>query len=140
MRIRSKSGTATSWSAGSTAWRLAPRSSAESMVSRQRDASKVALAWLVARLKLGGFTLLDCQFQTDHLASLGVIEVPRDDYVSLLSAALGAGGGVALGAPAASGDFFALDRAGLPDPGPDSATVFGPPTGKVIAQLLAQTS
>ena len=113
----------------------------ESMVSRARDASKVALAWLVARLKVGGFTLLDCQFQTDHLASLGAIEVPRDDYVSLLSAALGAGGaGLALGAPSVAGDFDALDRLGLPADGPDNATVSGPPTGKVIAQLLAQTS
>ena len=113
----------------------------ESMVSRARDASKVALAWLVARLKVGGYTLLDCQFQTDHLASLGAIEVPRDDYVSLLSAALGGGvGALALGAPSVAGDFGALDRLGLPEEGPDSATVFGPPTGKVIAQLLAQTS
>ena len=40
----------------------------ESMFSRERDASKVALAWLVARLKVGGFTLLDCQFMTPHLA------------------------------------------------------------------------
>src|SRR3546814_20702651 len=54
----------------------------ESMVSRETDASKVALAWLVARLKYGGFTLLDCQFQTDHLASLGTIEIPRDDYLA----------------------------------------------------------
>lgn len=113
----------------------------ESMVSRARDASKVALAWLVARLKVGGFTLLDCQFQTDHLASLGAIEVPRDDYVSLLSAALGAGGaGLALGEPSVSGDFGALDRLVRPEDGADSVTVSGPPAGKVIAQLLAQTS
>lgn len=114
----------------------------ESMVSRARDASKVALAWLVARLKVGGFTLLDCQFQTDHLASLGAIEVPRADYVSLLSASLGAGGaGLALGAPEVSADFRALDRLACRSVlGPDSATVFGPPAGKVIAQLLAQTS
>ncbi|RZM03090.1 MAG: leucyl/phenylalanyl-tRNA--protein transferase, partial [Sphingomonas sp.] len=46
----------------------------ESMVSRATDASKVALAALVARLKAGGFTLLDCQFQTSHLESLGAIE------------------------------------------------------------------
>src|SRR3546814_10440669 len=59
----------------------------ESMVSRETDASKVALAWLVARLKYGGFTLLDCQFQTDHLASLGTIEIPRDDYLARLASA-----------------------------------------------------
>ena len=51
----------------------------ESMFSRATDASKVALAWLVARLKAGNFTLLDCQFMTDHLASLGAVSVPRDD-------------------------------------------------------------
>ena len=45
---------------------------AESMFSRMTDASKVALAWLVARLKAGNFTLLDCQFMTEHLASLDV--------------------------------------------------------------------
>ena len=73
----------------------------ESMFSRERDASKVALAWLVARLKAGNFTLLDCQFMTEHLASLGAISVPRETYVALLSAALGGGvaaGGVAGGA------------------------------------------
>jgi leucyl/phenylalanyl-tRNA--protein transferase len=49
----------------------------ESMFSRATDASKVALAWLVARLKVGNFTLLDCQFMTEHLASLGAVSVPR---------------------------------------------------------------
>src|SRR3546814_9083220 len=43
----------------------------ESMVSRETDASKVALAWLVARLKYGGFTLLDCQFQTEDRKGVG---------------------------------------------------------------------
>jgi len=56
----------------------------ESMFSRSRDASKVALAWLVARLKAGGFCLLDCQFMTDHLASLGAIEISQEDYVERL--------------------------------------------------------
>ena len=53
----------------------------ESMFSRRRDASKVALAWLVARLKAGGFCLLDCQFMTDHLASLGAVEISQKDYL-----------------------------------------------------------
>jgi len=56
----------------------------ESMFSRSRDASKVALAWLVARLKVGGFPLLDCQFMTDHLASLGAIEVSQEVYLDAL--------------------------------------------------------
>ena len=56
----------------------------ESMFSRSRDASKVALAWLVARLKVGGFPLLDCQFMTDHLASLGAVEIGQEDYMEEL--------------------------------------------------------
>ncbi len=117
----------------------------ESMFSRRTDASKVALAWLVARLKAGNFTLLDCQFMTGHLASLGAITITRETYVALLSAALG--GGVAAGAstallegagvpPDAPPDFVALDRL-LELAGAAGA---GRPAGYVIAQLLGQTS
>lgn len=60
----------------------------ESMFSRRRDASKVALAHLVDRLRLGGFTLFDTQFLTPHLASLGAIEIPRDVYHKHLERAL----------------------------------------------------
>jgi leucyl/phenylalanyl-tRNA--protein transferase len=127
----------------------------ESMFSAMTDASKVALAWLVARLKVGGFTLLDCQFMTDHLASLGAVSVTRADYVALLSGALGGGstgGGTgptsagaagagmtapaSAGVPAASPDFLALDR--LLD-ATGAADAPGP-AGYVIAQLLGQTS
>jgi leucyl/phenylalanyl-tRNA--protein transferase len=112
--------------------------SVECWVSRARDASKVAIAALVARLRVGGFTLLDCQFMTDHLASLGAIEVPREDYLSLLSAALGEGSaGLSTGAALVSADFGALDRLGAASP---SDTVSPPVSGKVIAQLLTQTS
>jgi len=52
----------------------------ESMFSRERDASKVALVHLVARLIKGGFRLLDCQFMTEHLRSFGAIELPREDF------------------------------------------------------------
>jgi leucyl/phenylalanyl-tRNA--protein transferase len=117
----------------------------ESMFSRVRDASKVALAWLVARLKVGGFTLLDCQFMTEHLASLGAISIPRETYVALLSAALGGGAAVGgsvavelvdgLGRDAAP-DFAALDRL-LELAGAAGA---GGPAGYVISQLLGQTS
>lgn len=62
----------------------------ESMFSRERDASKVALVHLVLRLKLGGFRLLDTQFVTDHLKQFGAIEVPRADYHRQLAAALAA--------------------------------------------------
>lgn len=61
----------------------------ESMFHRATDASKVALAHLVARLRHGGFTLLDTQFVTPHLASLGAIEIPRETYHELLDEALG---------------------------------------------------
>jgi len=60
----------------------------ESMFSRGRDASKVALVHLVARLRLAGFRLLDAQFQTAHLAQFGCREVPRAQYKSLLSEAM----------------------------------------------------
>ncbi len=60
----------------------------ESMFSRERDASKVALAHLVARLNAGGFALLDTQFITPHLASMGAREIPREDYLTRLDHAL----------------------------------------------------
>ena len=119
----------------------------ESMFSRETDASKVSLAWLVARLKVGGFTLLDCQFMTDHLASLGAVNVTRSDYVALLSAALGSGAASAVGAAGPGleargagrrpfAGFAALDRL-LEDAG---ATGDDSASGKFITQLLGQTS
>ena len=113
----------------------------ESMVSRARDASKVAIAALVARMKVGGFELLDCQFMTDHLASLGAVEVPRETYLSMLSDALGDGSaGLAAGGAVVAADFGALDRLGAGSPMAPGSTVSPPVSGKVIAQLLTQTS
>ena len=86
----------------------------ESMFSRERDASKVALVHLVARLKRGGYRLLDVQFVTAHLERFGAVEIPRADYHGLLAGALGA-----------DGDFYSL-----PDP-PDPAAVM---------QSITQTS
>ena len=60
----------------------------ESMFSTARDASKVALVHLVARMRLGGYSLLDTQFVTSHLAQFGTIEVPRDTYKALLASAV----------------------------------------------------
>ena len=117
----------------------------ESMFSRMTDASKVALAWLVARLNVGNFSLLDCQFMTDHLASLGAVSVTRETYVALLAAALGGAGGGAAGSTGAEGvarvsdaapDFGALDRL-LELAGAAGAAG---PAGYVISQLLGQTS
>ena len=73
----------------------------ESMFHRARDASKVALVHLVARLRAGGFKLLDTQFVTDHLKSFGAFEVPRRQYHKLLESAL-----------TGEADFAALGRKG----------------------------
>ena len=104
----------------------------ESMFSIRPDASKVALAWLVARLKVGGFRLLDCQFMTEHLRSLGAVEVLQKDYVALLSSALAGADGAGEGP-----EFGALERLLGAD---SSRTVDAPASGCVIAQLLGQTS
>jgi leucyl/phenylalanyl-tRNA---protein transferase len=60
----------------------------ESMFHRSRDASKVALVHLVARLRAGHYRLLDTQFVTDHLRTFGAVEVSRSAYHKLLDAAL----------------------------------------------------
>ncbi len=60
----------------------------ESMFSRARDTSKIALVHLVARLRLGGFALLDTQWTTPHLAQFGAVEVPRLDYKLMIAAAV----------------------------------------------------
>ena len=123
----------------------------ESMFSRETDASKVALAHLVARLRAGGFELLDCQFMTPHLASLGAIEMPQAAYLARLYSVLSGAGDAALGAaagaagagvpspPFPAGDWSALDALGADAVlGAERAT--GSPPGYVIAQLLTKTS
>jgi leucyl/phenylalanyl-tRNA--protein transferase len=102
----------------------------ESMFSRATDASKAAMAHLVARLRAGGFALLDTQFLTPHLSSLGGIEISRSAYRAQLGSALSLGG-----------DFGALDAlsAGLGAERP-TTTVSAPLSGKLIVQLLTQTS
>jgi leucyl/phenylalanyl-tRNA--protein transferase len=71
----------------------------ESMFHRRTNASKIAMAHLMARLKAGGYRLLDTQFVTDHLKSLGGIEIPREAYEVQLADAL-----------LHRGDYFALER------------------------------
>ena len=68
----------------------------ESMFSRANDASKIALVHLVARLRAGGFQLLDAQFHNNHLEQFGIIEVPRDEFQSRLTTALGSSGDLQL--------------------------------------------
>jgi leucyl/phenylalanyl-tRNA--protein transferase len=115
----------------------------ESMFSRMTDASKVAMAWLVARLRVGGFTLLDCQFMTSHLASLGAIEVSAERYSGLLGDALAEGEGDGAGVGAFSA-LDALSAAGDVDAArlrPSATlTVSGPVSGQLIVQLITQTS
>jgi leucyl/phenylalanyl-tRNA---protein transferase len=98
----------------------------ESMFSRADDASKVAIAWLVALLRRAGARLLDCQFMTDHLASLGAVEIDQARYVVMLGEAVGDGAGDAL--PAAFGALVG------------EASGAGVPPSKVILQSLTQTS
>jgi leucyl/phenylalanyl-tRNA--protein transferase len=86
----------------------------ESMFSHARDASKIALAFLMARLKAGGFRLLDTQFTTEHLERFGARSIPRARYHELLDRAL-----------ARHADFYSLPLAASPE--------------KVV-QLITQTS
>jgi len=86
----------------------------ESMFHTSRDASKVALVHLVARLRRGGFRLLDTQFVTPHLARLGAIEVPRMRYRALLEDAVSADGDAATAfarAPMSGAEALALLKA-----------------------------
>jgi leucyl/phenylalanyl-tRNA---protein transferase len=108
----------------------------ESMFSTATDASKVALVHLVARLKLGGFTLLDTQFLTAHLASLSAIEIPREDYLSRLDAALK----VAAYWPASSGNSGMASSAPLLGETGATADASGGLAGAAVMHLIAQTS
>ena len=76
----------------------------ESMFSTVRDASKIALVYLCARLIAGGFVLLDTQFVTDHLRQFGTIEMDRDEFQQHLEVALDA-----------DGDFLRLDATAEPE-------------------------
>lgn len=100
----------------------------ESMFSRVPDASKVALAWLVAALRQARATLLDCQFMTDHLASMGAIEIKQKAYLELLQDAQHPAMPAALDLPRG---YAALLSA---------AAGAGSSPGKFIAQSFTQTS
>jgi len=99
----------------------------ESMFSRETDASKVALCHLVARLIAGGFTLLDTQFITDHLARFGAREISRAEYLDRLDQAMQARGATfhcppELVAGAMSGFLGGISGAGGSTPTPSSAS------------------
>jgi len=111
----------------------------ESMFSRRTNASKVALAWLVARMRLGGCNLLDCQFMTDHLQSLGAVEIGQRDYQSLLSVALGDVSLTDEATALSAGPGTEAERAFASDLSP-ALMVSGPVSGQLISQLLTQMS
>lgn len=140
----------------------------ESMFSRATDASKVALAWLVASMRAGGLQLLDCQFITPHLASLGATEIPQARYLELLQDAIGdtpfapqhaqrphpvmpglysvsvegvatAGAGAESGVVAGFVGFAGAGAVG-PDAGLPSSSTGASSPGNSIAQFLTHTS
>ena len=98
----------------------------ESMFARADNASKVALAALVSLMRRAGYRLLDCQFMTDHLASLGAVQISRDDYQDLLAGACA--GSPRCSLPQAMADLRKEAQASSSSP------------GKLIAQSLTQTS
>ena len=118
----------------------------ESMFSRMPDASKVALAWLVAALKRAGSELLDCQFMTPHLATMGALEIDEADYLERLRAAQastegdggvdGLGDGAALGLAAG----LALPEGFAALLGDADAAGLSSSPGNFIAQSFTQTS
>jgi leucyl/phenylalanyl-tRNA--protein transferase len=124
----------------------------ESMFSRATDASKVALAWLVALLRMGGYQVLDCQFMTEHLATLGAVPLSREAYLEKLADAVRAGHAPTLpeiyasfsasagssGGGAGAGDGVAVGAARGGAALPEGSA--GPSPGKLILQSLTQTS
>jgi leucyl/phenylalanyl-tRNA--protein transferase len=124
------------------------------MFSRATDASKVALVWLVALLRRAGYRLLDCQFMTEHLASLGAVTVSREAYLAALADAVAAGqalslpeaymsltgtagSGVAVGT--GRGEAVGCGAGGAAPSSASSASGASSP-GKLILQSLTQTS
>ncbi|MFM6933370.1 MAG: leucyl/phenylalanyl-tRNA--protein transferase [Novosphingobium sp.] len=111
----------------------------ESMFSRVPDASKVALAWLVAALRRAGVTLLDCQFMTPHLATMGAVEITQARYLKLLKAAQTYSGvGEGLGGAAGDGEGLTLPEGFGALLAEAEASSSSP--GNFIAQSLTQTS
>jgi leucyl/phenylalanyl-tRNA--protein transferase len=124
----------------------------ESMFSHRTDASKVALAWLVALLRNADYRLLDCQFMTEHLASLGAVPISRDRYLERLAEAVAAGPAPSLpeayasllGAAGAAASDVGVGEgvaagAGASSSSSSSETGASSP-GKLILQSLTQTS
>lgn len=114
----------------------------ESMFSHERDASKVALVHLVARLKRGHFALLDAQFLTSHLASFGAIEIARRDYLQMLQSALETTAQFYWPEPSGRSGIVSLEPASgdtVLTAAVDATTGASWP-GKFVMQLITQTS
>lgn len=129
----------------------------ESMFSRMPDASKVALAWLAALLRAAGFALLDCQFMTEHLRSMGAVELGQSEYRRLVQRAHGQprtslgtawrrfnGGyasGVGAGVTGVGTGVGNADGRGVGAPDGSTVAAAEPSSpGKRIVQSLTQTS
>ena len=103
---------------------------AESKFSRRTDASKVALVHLAARLRAGGYTLLDAQFPNPHLEQFGAVAVSEERFAQLLQTAL-----------SKQGDFYALDRVyGVGGSGGNSSGGTATVSGASVLQVMTQTS
>jgi leucyl/phenylalanyl-tRNA--protein transferase len=121
----------------------------ESMFSTADNASKVSLAWLVAILRRAGYALLDCQFMTEHLRSMGAVEIPQADYLKRVHAArkspltsLGTAWRAFMAAGSADQSVAVAGAgAGLAE-GLGAGLAGGPASspGKAIVQSLTQTS
>jgi leucyl/phenylalanyl-tRNA--protein transferase len=125
----------------------------ESMFSRATDASKVALVWLVALLRHAGYTLLDCQFMTEHLASLGAVPMSREAYLGELASAVAAGpaaslaesyasllGALGSGVGVGAGEALGAGAGVAARDAPESSASGASSPGKLILQSLTQTS
>ena len=114
----------------------------ESMFARERDASKVALVHLVARLIHCGFALLDAQFLTDHLGQFGAIAIPRTDYLRQLRQALSRDASFYCPEPSGRSGSFSLAVASgeVGRTGAVEATAGACWPGWLVLQLITHTS
>jgi leucyl/phenylalanyl-tRNA--protein transferase len=112
----------------------------ESMFSRATDASKVALVHLVARLKEGGFELLDTQFLTAHLARFGTIEISRPDYLARLRSAIVRPAYWSAPSGNSTAPSLSVESGDLTLTGACEATIGAAWPGALVLQKIAQTS
>lgn len=109
----------------------------ESMFSRADNASKVALAWLVACMKSAGYRVLDCQFMTDHLASLGAQAMPQKAYLEKVREARGTPDA---SLPQAWARYASVSASALSSEASEDGAEPPPSSGKLIAQSFTKTS